>query len=57
VISSYVGENAEFDAIRKENLLSLKELLLKNVALHKQEYLLSSHPLVTEQKWPREKKS
>jgi hypothetical protein len=53
MISSYVGENAEFErqmlSGELDVELTLKELFAENVALHKQEYLLS-HPLVTEQK-------
>jgi 3-oxoacid CoA-transferase subunit A len=45
MISSYVGENAEFERQMLSGELDvecLKELLLKSVALHKQVYLLSS---------------
>jgi hypothetical protein len=59
MISSYVGENAEFERQMLSGELDVEltpqGTLAEKVALHKQEYLLSLHQLVTEQKCARER--
>ena len=60
MISSYVGENAEFErqmlSGELEVELLLKEHLLKSAGLEVQEFLLSLQLLDTVQKSPRERK-
>jgi hypothetical protein len=56
MISSYVGENAEFERQMSGELdveLTPQGTLAENVALHKQEYLLSYTRWL--QKWLRER--